>query len=99
MEHGLCLIGRDFAQVTLYNLDGRYLLSRPEIPKKPERFVEAPRDMFGEGAQVIEKFIKQAMYEDGSQSRCLQENKPIMPYEKSQRSSCKEAEATARISG
>jgi len=61
MEHGLYLMGEDFAQVTLYNLDRRYSLSRPEIPKKPERFIEALRDMFGEGAQVIEKFIKQAI--------------------------------------
>jgi len=61
LEHGLSLMGEDFAQVTLYNLDRRYSLSRPEMPRKPERFVEAIRDMFGEGAQVIEKFIKQAI--------------------------------------
>ncbi len=61
MEHGLSLMGEDFAQVTLYNLDRRYSLSRPEIPKKPERFIEALRDMFGEGARIIENFIKQAI--------------------------------------
>lgn len=61
MEHGLSLMGEDFAQVTLYNLDRRYSLGKLEILKKPERFVEALRDMFGEGAQIIENFIKQAI--------------------------------------
>ena len=61
MEHGLFLMGEDFAQVTLYNLDTRYSLGKREILRKPERFVEALRDMFGEGAQVIENFIKQAI--------------------------------------
>lgn len=61
MEHGLSLMGEDFAQVTFYNLDRRYSLSRPEILKEPERFVEALRDMFGEGARIIESFIKQAI--------------------------------------
>jgi len=61
MEHGLYLMGEDFAQVTLYNLDRRYSLRRPEISRKPERFIEALRDMFGEGAQVIENFINQAI--------------------------------------
>lgn len=61
MEHGLSLVGEDFAQVTFYNLDRRYSLGRPEIPKEPERFVEALRDMFGEGARIIEGFIRQAV--------------------------------------
>jgi len=61
MEHGLSLMGEDFAQVTFYNLDRRYSLGRPEIPEKPERFLEALRDMFGEGARIIERFIKQAI--------------------------------------
>jgi len=39
----------------------RYSLGKPEILKKPERFVEALRDMFGEGAQIVENFIKQAI--------------------------------------
>ena len=61
MRHGLSLMGEDFAQVTLHNLDVRYSLGKSEILKKPERFVEALRDMFGEGAQIVENFIKQAI--------------------------------------
>ncbi len=61
MEHGLSLMGENFAQVTFYNLDRRYSLSRPEILKEPERFVEALRDIFGEGAHIIENFIKRAI--------------------------------------
>lgn len=61
MKRGLYLLGEDFAQVTFYNLDKRYSLSRPEILRKPERFIEALRDMFGEGARIIEMLIKQAI--------------------------------------
>jgi len=61
VEHGLSLIGKDFAQVTFYNLDTRYSLGKPEIPRKPERFIQALHDMFGDGAQIIEMFIKRAI--------------------------------------
>jgi len=61
VEHGLSLIGKDFAQVTFYNLDTRYSLGKQEIPRKPERFIQALHDMFGEGAQIIEMFIKRAI--------------------------------------
>jgi len=61
MEHGLSLVGEGFAQVIFYNLDTRYSLREPEILRKPERFVQALRDMFGDGARIIEGFIKQAM--------------------------------------
>jgi len=61
MEHGLSHMGEDFAQVTFYNLDRRYSLGRLEILKEPERFIRALRDMFGEGAKIIESFIKQAI--------------------------------------
>ena len=61
VERGLSVVGEDFAKVTLYNLDVRYSLGRLEISKKPERFVQALRDMFGDGAELIETFIKEAV--------------------------------------
>ena len=61
VECGLSLIGEDFAQVTFYNLDTKYSLDKPEIPRRPERFIRALHDMFGDGAQIIEMFIKRAI--------------------------------------
>jgi len=61
VECGLSLIGEDFAQVTFYNLDTKYSLGKPEIPRRPERFIQALHDMFGDGAQIIEMFIKRAI--------------------------------------
>jgi len=61
VERALSLIGEDFAQVTFYNLDTKYSLGKPDIPRKPERFIQALHDMFGDGAQIIEMFIKRAI--------------------------------------
>jgi len=78
VECGLSLIGKDFAQVTFYNLDTRYSLGKPEIPRKPERFIQALHDMFGDGAQIIEMFIKRAICKElGLNSNALK--RPGMP--------------------
>jgi hypothetical protein len=57
VERGLRVFGESVAQVIFYNLYTRYSLSKPEIPSKPERFVEALSDMFGDGADTIEKLV------------------------------------------
>jgi hypothetical protein len=61
VERGLHLLGESAAQVIFYNLDTRYSLSKPEIPRKPERFVKALGDMFGDGAETIEKLVVRAV--------------------------------------
>jgi len=78
VEQGLSLIGEDFAQVIFYNLSTRYSIGKPEILKKPERFIQALHDMFGDGAQIIEMFIKRAICtETGLNSNALK--RPSMP--------------------
>jgi len=64
VERGLSLIGENFAEIFFHNLRRRYALGRQEISRNPERFIQALHDMFGDGAHIIERFIKQAICAD-----------------------------------
>lgn len=61
VEQGLSVLGESVAQVVLYNLDKKYSLSRRDIVRKPDRFVEALHAMFGSGATTIEKLVIQSI--------------------------------------
>lgn len=61
VELGLYVLGESVAEVIFYNLEKEYSLKREDIPKRPDRFVEALRDLFGSGAATIEKLIVQSI--------------------------------------
>lgn len=61
VERGLCALGENTAQIIFYNLYRRYSLSKPEILRKPERFIKALSDLFGAGADTIEKLVVEAI--------------------------------------
>jgi hypothetical protein len=61
VEHGLSRVGDNFAELTFYYLDQRCSLRKREILLEPERFTRGLHYLFGDGAQTIEKFIKQAL--------------------------------------
>jgi len=61
IERGLSCLGDSVTQVIFYNLEKRYLLRRKDLAKYPDRFVAALRDIFGSGAETIEKLIVQSI--------------------------------------
>ena len=61
MEQGLSVLGESVAQTIFYNLDKKYSLKKPDLLRKPDRFIEALQDMFGSGATTIERIVIQSI--------------------------------------
>lgn len=57
IEEGLDALGENVARVIVHNVETRYSLKRNQIAKKPDLFVKALRDIFGEGSLTIERII------------------------------------------
>jgi len=61
IEEGLEALGENVAKVIIHNVETRYSLKRNQIAKKPDLFMKALRDIFGEGSLTIERIIIETM--------------------------------------
>jgi len=88
LEQGLSVLGDSVAQTIFYNLERRYSLKKPDILRKPDRFIEALRDMFDSGAITIEKLVIQSIctrtglktdkLNDPTLSHCIRQARKIL---------------------
>ena len=56
------LLGETVASIVIYHLEKDFSLRIEEIPEKPDRFEYAIKDLFGEGARIIEEKITEELY-------------------------------------
>ena len=61
IEEGLEALGENVAKVIIHNVETRYSLKRNQIAKKPDLFMKALKDIFGEGSLTIERIIIETM--------------------------------------
>jgi len=61
IEEGLEALGENVAKVIIHNVETRYSLKRNQIAKKPDLFMKALQDIFGEGSFTIERIIIETM--------------------------------------
>lgn len=61
IEEGLEALGENVAKVIIHNVETRYSLKRNQIAKKPDLFMKALQDIFGEGSLTIERIIIETM--------------------------------------
>ena len=61
IEEGLEALGENVAKVIIHNVETCYSLKRNQIAKKPDLFMKALRDIFGEGSLTIERLIIENM--------------------------------------
>ena len=88
VEQGLAVLGESVAQTIFYNLEKRYSLKRPDLLRKPDRFIEALQDMFDSGATTIERLIIQSIctrtglktdkLNDPTLSHCIKQARKIL---------------------
>lgn len=57
IEEGLDVLGRNVGRVILHHLEVSYSLNKNEIARRPDLFVKALGDMFGEGSLTIERIL------------------------------------------
>ncbi len=61
IEDGLNALGENAGKVILHHIEVRYSLTRNQMPRKLDIFMEALREIFGEGSVTIERIIVRTM--------------------------------------
>jgi len=61
IEEGLDALGENVAKVIIHNVETRYSLKRNQVARKPDLFMKALKDIFGEGSLTIERIIIETM--------------------------------------
>jgi len=61
IEMGLDSLGRNMGRVILYHLEIEHSLKVKDIIDRPESFVKALQDMFGDGAFTLEQVVVEAI--------------------------------------
>ena len=56
------ILGETVASIVIYHLERDYFLRIEDIPEKPDRFEYAIKDLFREGAYIIERRITEELY-------------------------------------
>jgi len=56
------LLGEAVASVVLYHLEKDFSLRIEDVPERPDRFEYAMKDLFREGASIIEERIIEELY-------------------------------------
>ena len=62
VDEGLLMLGESGREVVFFRLQHYYALKKEDIPSNPEIFVQCLRDIFGSGAEVIEKAVIKSLY-------------------------------------
>lgn len=62
VDEGLLMLGESGREVVFFRLQHYYALKKEDIPSNPEIFVQCLRDIFGLGAEVIEKAVIKSLY-------------------------------------
>lgn len=57
IDEGLLTLGKSGREAIYFHLKNSYSLKKEEIPDKPEAFVKDLENLFGLGAEVVEKAI------------------------------------------
>lgn len=57
VEEGLDVLGENVGRVILHHLEISYSLKRNQIAGRPDLFVKALGDVFGEGSLIIERIL------------------------------------------
>jgi len=62
VDHALLSLGESPKEAIYYHLDKRFKLQREEIPEDTNEFSHALNNIFGPGAELIEKIILKNLY-------------------------------------
>ncbi len=62
VDYGLLALGENNKTAIYYHLKKSFRLEREKIPNDPEKFSQALHNIFGPGAEVIEKFVIKDLY-------------------------------------
>jgi len=62
IDEGLLMLGESGREVIYFRLKQSYALKKEDAPGNPEIFVKCLREIFGSGAEVIERAIIRSLY-------------------------------------
>jgi len=62
VDESLTVLPESGREMLFFHLERSFSIKKRDIPKKPENFIDALEQIFGAGAQVLEKLIVQNMY-------------------------------------
>jgi len=62
IDEGFLALGDSVRQAIYWHLENRFSIKRSEIPNKLKEFMEALRNMFGAGAEILLKVIIKRFY-------------------------------------
>jgi hypothetical protein len=62
IDEGLLMLGESGREVIYFRLKQSYALKKEDVPNNPEIFVSCLREIFGSGAEVIERTIIRSLY-------------------------------------
>lgn len=62
VDEGLLMLGESGRDIVYFRLQHYYALKKEDIPSSPEIFVRCLREVFGSGAEVIEKAVIKSLY-------------------------------------
>ncbi|MGC8998629.1 MAG: hypothetical protein ACP5JW_04430 [Candidatus Bathyarchaeia archaeon] len=63
IDEGLLMLGKNGRDVVYFRLKQSYALKKEEVPNNPEIFVNCLREIFGSGAEVIERAVIRKLYD------------------------------------
>lgn len=62
IDEGLLMLGESGREVIYFRLKQSYALKKEDVPGHPEIFVRCLREIFGSGAEVIERVTIKSLY-------------------------------------
>ena len=62
IDEGLLMLGESGREVIYFRLKQSYALKKEDVPGNPEIFVRCLREIFGSGAEVIERTIIRSLH-------------------------------------
>jgi len=62
IDEGLLMLGESGREVIYFRLKQSYALKKEDVPGHPEIFVRCLREIFGSGAEVIERTIIRSLH-------------------------------------
>ena len=63
IDEGLLMLGESGRDVIYFRLKQSYALKREDVSSNPEIFVSCLREIFGSGAEVIERAVIKKLYD------------------------------------
>ena len=62
VDEGFLALGDSVRQAIYWHLENRFSIKRNEIPNRLKEFIEALKNIFGEGAEILLKIIIKRFY-------------------------------------